>query len=139
MITVLTYIESRFQTDRKKIKTFVEGYLRDKLTGNVEVNISIVGDRKMRALNKEYRNLDETTDVLSFPVFDPASSGRRDIEVGFSTEKSGPDSVLRLGDVVVSYPQAVLEAADENKLVDTQIEFLIAHGLNHLMGIHHPE
>jgi probable rRNA maturation factor len=50
-----------------------------------------------------------------------------------------PDDILHLGDIVVSYPQAVREAGEENKMVDDVVEFLILHGLNHLLGIHHPE
>ena len=111
MITVLIFRESRFPADRTKIKKFVENYLSPRLKGLVEVGISIVGDRKMKLLNTTYRNKPETTDVLSFPLDDPQVSTKNDIRVGFSPDKSGPDNVLRLGDVVVSYPMAVMEAA----------------------------
>lgn len=96
-----------------------------------EVGVTVVGDRRMRQLNKQYRQLDATTDVLSFPLNDPADVGEPFVEL--------PDNILRLGDIVISYPQAVEEAASENKLVDDQIVFLALHGLNHLLGIHHPE
>ena len=138
MVNVLIFKESRFPADRLKIKTFVADYLSKKLKGDVEVGVSVVGDRKMRQLNKAYRNLDETTDVLSFPLDDPSVPNRADVRVGFSPDKSAPDKIFRLGDVIVSYPQVVLEAAEANKLVFEQMEFLIAHGLDHLMGIHHP-
>lgn len=137
MIHVLIYIESRFPADRAKIKAFVTDYLSKKLSGAIEVGINIVGDRKMKTLNQVYRNKPETTDVLSFPIDDPKNPAQKDREVGFSPEKSAPDKVLRLGDVIVSYPQAVQQAVEENTLVDVKVEFLIAHGLNHLMGIHH--
>lgn len=137
MISVLIYTESRFPADRKHIREFVDKYLADKVKGPAEVGISIVGDRKMKMLNTKYRGLPETTDVLSFPIDDPHAPTRRDIQVGFSPDKSAPDKVLRLGDVVISYPQAVLEAAETNKLVNQKLEELIAHGINHLLGIHH--
>lgn len=137
MVTVLVYTESRFPADRKHIREFVSAYLSKKLRGDIEVGVSIVGDRKMKMLNTQYRKLPETTDVLSFPLDDPSVSNREDIRVGFSPDKSGPDKVLRLGDVIVSYPQAVLEASETNKMVQTKLEELIAHGLDHLMGIHH--
>lgn len=135
MISVLVFTESRFPIDRKNLKEFVKNHLQDRLTGQVEVSVSIVGDRKMKSLNAKYRQLPETTDVLSFPISD--SGTNLDFTSGFSPEKSSPDNVLRLGDVVISYPQAVLEAAQENKLVNDQVKFLLAHGLDHLMGIHH--
>lgn len=137
MVTVLVYIESRFPADRTKIRSFVVDYLSKKMSGHIEVSISIVGDRKMKNLNTTYRDIADTTDVLSFPTEDASASSRQDLAVGFSPEKSSPDKVMRLGDVVVSYPQAVLEAAAANTLVDKQVEFLIAHGLDHLLGIHH--
>ena len=59
----------------------------------------------------KYRNLDSTTDVLSFALNDPAEE---------ESLCRSADGILRLGDIVVSYPQAV-EAASENKLVDDQI------------------
>lgn len=137
MISVLIFVESRFPIDRMKVRDFVQKYLDKKLKGNAEVGISIVGDRKMKSLNTNYRNKPQSTDVLSFPLDDPSVPNSLDIKVGFSPERSSPDKVLRLGDVIVSYPQAVLEAADENKFVNQKVEELIAHGLDHLMGIHH--
>lgn len=139
MITVLVYIESRFPADRTKIKDFVTHYLSSRLSGHIEVGISIVGDRKMKQLNEKYRAKPTTTDVLSFPIDDPSQTSGKDVAVGFSPALSAPDKVLRIGDVIVSYPQAVVEAAETNTFVDKKIEELIAHGLNHLMGIHHPE
>ena len=91
--------------------------------------MSIVGDRRMRQLNKQYRNIDDTTDVLSFGLNESAEKSEPFVEA--------PDNILRLGDIVVSYPQAITEAAEENKLVDDTIVELVLHGLNHLLGIHH--
>lgn len=139
MITVLIYKESRFPVDRLRLKTFVQKYLELKVRGKIEVGVSIVGDRKMRQLNSDYRKLSGTTDVLSFPLSDPHATSREDVRVGFSPARSAPDDILRLGDVVISYPQAVLDAAENNKLVDQEIEELVTHGLDHLLGIHHPE
>jgi probable rRNA maturation factor len=137
MIHVLIYRESRFPADREKMIKFVNNYLGNKLKIDVEVGISIVGDRKMKQLNTDFRKKEETTDVLSFPLSDPTVSNDAEIQAGFSPEKSAPDRLLRLGDIVISYPQAVMEAAEENMMVDSKIEQLIAHGLDHLLGIHH--
>lgn len=127
MITVLFQTESHFPVDRKKIKKAIEAALVGQVHRDTEISVSIVGDRRMRELNKKYRNLDATTDVLSFGMED----GGEFIEP--------PDDVLRLGDIVVSYPQAVDEAREGNRLVDDQIEMLVLHGLDHLLGKHHSE
>lgn len=139
MISVLLSIESRFLVDRDKIRSHVISFLTPRVRRKTEVSIRIVGNRKMKALNKTYRNLDATTDVLSFPLneIDPVDSNMMHVARGFTPDRSGPDHILRLGDVIVSYPYAISQASEENKLVDDTINQLIEHGLNHLLGIHH--
>ena len=118
MITVLFQTESRYPINKKQITAAIENFLHDKVESDVEVSIVIVGDRRMRELNNSYRQKDYP---FTMPFVEP------------------PDEVMHLGDIVVSYPQAVAEAGEENKMVDDMIEFLVLHGLNHLLGNHHPE
>lgn len=131
MISVLFQTESHFPVNRKKIIDAVTDSLAKRVSPQTEVSITIVGDRRMRQLNKQYRQIDATTDVLSFPQNDPSQSTAPFVEA--------PDHVLHLGDVIVSYPQAVVEAGEENTMVDDQILVLVLHGLDHLLGIHHSE
>lgn len=124
--TVLVYIESRYKASRKRIKRAVETVLFDqKMQTPVEVSIAIVGDRKMRSLNKKYRDQDKTTNVLSFPL----SEGQESIQPVSST--------IRLGDIVISYPQVIKEAARDEVMVDDKIEELVIHSMYHLLGVHH--
>lgn len=132
MVTVLFLTESHFPVQKKFVVGVVEKALEGKITGDIEVGVTIVGDRRMKDLNKTYRKIDATTDVLSFPLNDPSQSQKHPFA-------EPPDGILRLGDIILSYPQVVAEAAEENKLVDDMLAFLIEHGLNHLLGIHHPE
>lgn len=131
MITVLFQTESHFPVGSQKIKEAVVSYLHPRVKSKTEVSIMIIGDRRMQELNKTYRDIDASTDVLSFPQKDPSQSMAPFVDA--------PDGVLRLGDVVVSYPQAIFEATEENKLVDDKIIELIMHGIDHLLGLHHPE
>ena len=127
MINVLIYKESRYPVSRKAIREAVEETLAEQgIKSKTEVNVSIIGDRKMRDLNKKYAQKDETTDVLSFGL-----------EAGDFVNP--PDNILHLGDVVISYPQAVKNAAENNVLVDEEIKTLVKHGVLHLLGIHHEE
>lgn len=124
-VSIPIYIESRYKLNRNKLKNRISSVLREQdIKGPVEVSIAIVGDRKMRKLNKKYRNLDKTSNVLSFSQIEGITNVL-------------PQDILVLGDVVVSYPQAVLEAAKEEKLVDDKICELVEHGVMHLLGIHH--
>lgn len=124
-INVLLFVESRYKVKRKRIISAVTDFLIGNGIGSaVEVSIAIVGDRKMRELNRKYRNVDKTSNVLSFPI-------------GEGEAIALPENTLRLGDVVVSYPEVIREAAVENFLVDDRIEELVLHGVKHLLGIHH--
>ncbi len=121
--------ESRYPVSRKTIKDVVGSVLMVKrIKGDVEVSVNVVGDRLMKALNKKYRNIDTSTDVLSFSLSE--SQGNKPF-------MDVPDGILRLGDIVISYPQAVFDAAEEDKLVDQKIKELVEHGLLHLLGEHH--
>lgn len=122
---ILLFVESRYRVDRKRIKSSVVQALKEVgISGPAEVSIAIVGDRKMRELHKTYKKEDRTTNVLSFPT----SEGQNMVL---------PTDTLRLGDVVISYPQVIKEASEEEMLVDDKIEQLVIHGLKHLLGLHH--
>lgn len=129
MLTVFIKTESHFKVDRQRVRETIQNSLKEKgVKGQVEVSLSIVGDRQMRLLNHKYRKLDETTNVLSFPL------GGETNHIAFV---DAPDGVLRLGDIVISYPQARDEASEENKMMDEKIDELLKHGMEHLLGIHH--
>ncbi|MBU1327301.1 rRNA maturation RNase YbeY [Patescibacteria group bacterium] len=131
MVSVLFHTESHFPVNRKKIKEAIESALPSGSHDKIEVSVSVVGDRQMRRLNADFRKKDETTDVLSFPLNDPTTR-----QAPFA---DSPDGVFRLGDIVVSYPEAIEEAAQEGVLVDDKIVSLVLHGLKHLLGEHHKE
>jgi len=131
MIAVLFTTESHFPVKKSTVTQAIEKSLEGRVKRDTEVSVSIIGDRRMQELNRTYRQKDYPTDVLSFPQYDPSQPGAPFVD--------SPDGILRLGDIVVSYPQAVREATEENKLVDEKIVELILHGLEHLLGNHHEE
>lgn len=139
ILKLLIHADSRYDVNRDVVRATVENVLRKfKLRGKVEVGINIVGDRMMADLNRKYRNIDDSTDVLSFSLEDVTPQKtlpkERKVKVGFVKP---PDRTLRLGDVIISYPQALANAAETGTSIDQEIATLIEHGLNHLLGIHH--
>lgn len=122
---VLIYVESRYKINRKKIKSAIASVLQENnVQSPIEVSIAIVGDRKMAKLNKEYRNKEGTTNILSFPLSEGEQSHL-------------PTDVTRLGDIVISYPMVIKEAAEYEMLVDERVDELVRHGMLHLLGLHH--
>mgnify|MGYP001618054546 CR=1 FL=1 len=106
-----------------------------RISGRIELGINIVGDRKMHELNRRHRGLDSTTNILSFALEDPAPASLQLIpKIGFV---ASPDKWLRLGDIVISYPQAIEDASLDGISVDEEVKNLVEHGLNHLLGVHH--
>ncbi len=136
MVNVLISADSRYQINKSAIQQAVLNTLvENRVSGQVEVEVSIVGDRKMHELNKTYRGLDSTTDILTFPLHDPNPQNLQHIpRVGFVM---APDNILHLGSIVISYNQAVEDATLDGKSVEDEISFLVEHGTKHLLGIHH--
>ena len=124
-ISILIFVESRYRINRKRIKQTVANVIdKNDVTGPVEVSIAIVGDRKMRQLSKKYKGEDKTRNVLSFSQ----TEGKK-----IHLQKD----VLRLGDIVLSYPQVIRDAVKDEMLVDDKVDELVEHGLMHLLGINH--
>ena len=90
--------------------------------GDAELSILLCDDATIRGLNRQYREKNEATDVLAFPM----------------NEGPGPglDSGL-LGDVVISLPTASRQAAEHDRPIIDEVTFLLAHGLLHLLGYDH--
>ena len=85
-----------------------------------ELSLELVGDGRMRRLNRLYRRKDRTTDVLAFPM----------------RESPNPCPSL-LGDVVISVPTAARQAREGGRSLDDEIIVLLVHGILHLCGYDH--
>jgi probable rRNA maturation factor len=124
-ISIQIFVESRYKVNRKRIKKVVDKVIaKNEVNGPVEVSVAIVGDRKMRELSKQYKGEDKTRNILSFSQTEGESMAM-------------PTDVLRLGDIVLSFPQVINDAVRDEMLVDDKVDELVEHGLMHLLGIHH--
>ncbi len=129
MININILADAKFPFDREALRShLIKVLAKFRLTDKIEVDIQVVGKRKMTELHKVYMQLPGPTDVLSFPLNDP------DDDRAFI---ASPDGMLRLGDIVVCYGVAVEEALEKQCKLDSQIQFLAEHGLMHLLGYHH--
>lgn len=104
------------------------------LPPDAQVHVAFVSDEEMRALNKRFRKIDRTTDVLSFGETIPA----RDRGAGAIAHINGrrPENGGRfdLGEILISPKQAERQARRRKRPVMEEVAFLAAHGVLHLLG-----
>ncbi|MFQ5946122.1 MAG: rRNA maturation RNase YbeY [Anaerolineae bacterium] len=98
----------------------------------VEITVLVTDDETIRSLNSRFRGIDAPTDVLSFPAEEQASQGAQP-DHPFVT----PPEDRHLGDIAVSYPRALRQAAERGWSVQEEIRFLLVHGLLHILGYDH--
>lgn len=96
----------------------------------VEVGLLIATGERVKKLNRDYLGEDGLTDVLAF-------SAREEGE-DFPFVHP-PDGRLHLGEVIIAYPQAVVQAAEHSHPLERELAILIIHGLLHLLGYDHDE
>ena len=103
-----------------------------------EVNVIITDNQEIRAINKEHRQIDAPTDVLSFPLVDyetPADFGHVE---DYVEDYFDPDTgELLLGDIVVSVDKVEEQAEKYGHSTTRELAFLIAHSMLHLCGYDH--
>jgi probable rRNA maturation factor len=94
---------------------------------DTEVSILLTNDERIAELNRQYRETDGPTDVLSFSMTEGEVFNRAD------------DEPALLGDVVISVETAGRQAAEQGRTLDEEIDLLLAHGLLHLLGYDHEQ
>ncbi|MBQ3547351.1 MAG: rRNA maturation RNase YbeY [Clostridia bacterium] len=91
-----------------------------------EINVTIVDDEEIRELNREFRDIDKSTDVLSFPLG----------EDGVYDYNPETDALM-LGDIVISVDHAIAQAELYGHGIEREIAFLTVHSMLHLLGYDH--
>lgn len=101
----------------KQTAQVILDYLGEKRS---ELSLLLVSNRRIRSLNARFRGKNEPTDVLSFPL-----------------EEKLPTGTKLLGDVVISMEQAQRQATEKAKPFEEEVEWLLIHGILHLLGYDH--
>lgn len=100
--------------------------VNEKFEGSAEISVKFVSDDEIRELNREYRNIDRSTDVLSFPL---GENGEYDI--------NNDTGAKMLGDIVISIDHAIAQAEEYGHSLEREIGFLTVHSMLHLLGYDH--
>lgn len=98
-----------------------EGYDDD-----YEVSLSFVSNEEIKNINRDYRNIDKATDVLSFPLYDG-----EEVDINFG--------IISLGDIVISIERASEQAKEYGHSLEREVCFLVCHSMFHLLGYDHME
>jgi len=96
------------------------------VSSRVELGLVIAGQERVQQLNRSYLGRDEPTDVLAFSML-PAGGD-------LPPFVQPPDGVLHLGEVIISYPQALIQAEEHRHSIKKEVAILIIHGVLHLLG-----
>jgi probable rRNA maturation factor len=109
------------------LRSIAEQVLKaQEVSSSAELGLVIAGQARVQALNRSYLGRDEPTDVLAFSML--AAGGDLPPFV------QPPDGVLHLGEVIIAYPQAVIQAEEHGHSVKREVAILIIHGVLHLLG-----
>jgi probable rRNA maturation factor len=124
--------EFRASVDRGWVRKIVRQVLKaEAVASPYEVSLVFTDSETVQRLNRHYRDVDEPTDVLAFYQLPHKGSN-------FSFALP-PDGITRLGEVIISYPQAVAQAREQGHSSERELALLIIHGVLHLLGYDHEE
>lgn len=107
----------------EEVKKLVDYALKHENLDNVEFNVVIVDNEKIKVINRDYRNIDKETDVISFALEDFKDVDYLDFRL--------------LGDIYISIDKARGQAIEYNHSFLRELSFLTIHGLLHLLGYDH--
>lgn len=109
-----------------------EGFKRD-----AQISITIVDADEIKSINKEFRNIDKATDVLSFPLIDFSRDHNYEIDEDSIDCIDPENGEVMLGDIVLCIDKIKSQALEYNHSVLREYAFLIAHSMLHLLGYDH--
>ena len=113
-------LNSKRRTDLSKVKKAARVTLEEEGKPSFSVNILVVSDQKIRAVNRKYLGLDRSTDVIAFP---------------FECEVPGEEGLgTLLGDVMISSDKAFSNAKEFGNTFQEELQLYVVHGILHLLG-----
>ncbi|MBQ3558331.1 MAG: rRNA maturation RNase YbeY [Agathobacter sp.] len=105
-----------------------------------EVNLTLTDNNGIHEINKEFRNIDRPTDVLSFPMLQYEAPGDFSFLEDENSDDFNPDTgEAMLGDIVISVDKVFEQAESYGHSVEREYAFLITHSMLHLFGYDHME
>lgn len=129
----LEYLEEKENSKYEEVieKVIKKCFEVENLTDSqLYISITLTNPENIHKINKEYRNVDKPTDVLSFPMFEKEELDKKIVEKDFEHEDI-------LGDIVISIEQVQKQAEEYEHGFEREFAYMIVHGFYHLMGYDH--
>ena len=106
-----------------------------------QISLLFVDNEEIREINRETRNIDRATDVLSFPMLDyPNKKFFKDFYIDYNFDETFLDGdELVLGDIVLSLERALEQSEEYNHSYKREVSYLVVHSILHLLGYDHME
>lgn len=131
MIEVNYNAISELPNEEKLIKEVVSRVLEEeRVLPEVDVYITLTNNEEIHKINKEYRDVDRPTDVLSFPMYE------RDEIAGLKNDTDDEIEKI-LGDIIVSIEKVREQAEEYGHSFERELAYLVTHGMLHLLGYDH--
>jgi probable rRNA maturation factor len=102
------------------------------INSKMYVSITLTDPKNIHSINKQYRNVDKPTDVLSFPMFE-----KEELDKKISTQDFEHEDVL--GDIIISIEKVKEQAEEYGHSFERELAYMVVHGFYHLMGYDHIE
>lgn len=124
-IEIFNETEEKLDKELKELKDLLMNVAHDEGLENIIFNVIIIDNSRIREINREYRNIDRETDVISFALEDDKTFNLKDIRV--------------LGDIYISIEKTRSQAKEYGHSFKRELSFLAIHGFLHLLGYDHME
>lgn len=135
-------VEVKFEFDYSELAQNVVDFCLDYVAFpyEAEVNLTLTDNEGIHAINKEFREIDRPTDVLSFPMLSYETPGDFSFLDDEDSDDFNPDTgEALLGDIVISVEKVYEQAESFGHSVEREYAFLITHSMLHLFGYDHME
>lgn len=135
-------VEVKFDFDYRQIAEKVIDYCieREKFPYEAEINLTLTDNEGIHIINKEYRDIDRATDVLSFPMLSYETPGDFSFLMDENDDDFNPDTgEAILGDIIISVDKVREQAKEYGHSELREFAFLITHSMLHLFGYDHME
>lgn len=141
-INIIKEVDVPFSFQYKKLaeKVILAAMDQEEFPYEAEVNLTLVDNETIHQINREYRQIDRATDVLSFPLVEYETPGEFDVIEDGTQDVINPDTEeVMLGDIVISVDRVLEQASEFGHSPKREYAFLIVHSMLHLFGYDHME